>query len=84
MKCFHLCIHGIVLAGLTWQYGYSQDAPPTTTNTSPTTWPSFDELRRAAEQGDSVAQCNLGNSYHKGNGIDKDEREAVKWYRKAA
>eukprot|EP01047_Picozoa_sp_COSAG01_P062468 COSAG01_NODE_7949_length_2979_cov_8.919792_1_plen_527_part_10 len=30
------------------------------------------------------AQLNLGVCYHMGRGVDKDETEAAKWYRKAA
>ena len=40
--------------------------------------------RKAAEQGDSDAQCNLGCCYHMGSGVAKDQAEAVGWYRKAA
>ena len=27
---------------------------------------------------------NLGEMYEEGRGVDKDEKEAVRWYRKAA
>jgi hypothetical protein len=40
--------------------------------------------RKAAEQGDANAQCNLGQCYAFGAGVVKDESEAVSWYRKAA
>jgi hypothetical protein len=40
--------------------------------------------RKAAEQGDAVAQNNLGVMYKKGRGVTQDYAEAVKWYRKAA
>ena len=40
--------------------------------------------RKAAEQGNAVAQCNLGICYERGNGVRRDKVEAVKWYRKAA
>jgi TPR repeat protein len=42
------------------------------------------EWRKAAERGDAVAQYSLGFCYHKGEGMAKDDVEAVKWYRKAA
>jgi len=45
---------------------------------------SFKETKVKAEQGDTAAQFNLGNSYYKGEGVQKDYAEAVKWYRKAA
>ena len=37
-----------------------------------------------AEQGDATAQFNLGLMYDKGEGVLKDEAEAVRWYRLAA
>ena len=40
--------------------------------------------RKAAEQNDAMAQYNLGCCYANGQGVAKDEVEAVKWYRKAA
>ena len=39
---------------------------------------------KAAEQGDSTAQHNLGYCYEKGNGIEKSLPKAVEWYTKAA
>jgi TPR repeat protein len=38
----------------------------------------------AAEQGDALAQYNLGALYANGRGVKKDMAEAAKWYRKAA
>ena len=40
--------------------------------------------RQAAEQGNAVAQFNLGRMYALGDDVPKDNVEAVKWYRKAA
>jgi len=40
--------------------------------------------RKAAERNDPHAQYNLGVCYAHGQGVEKDEVEAVKWYRKAA
>ncbi|MEI6071793.1 MAG: tetratricopeptide repeat protein [Verrucomicrobiae bacterium] len=40
--------------------------------------------RKAAEQGDAVAQLLLGVCYGEGKGVAKDAAEAVKWVRKAA
>ena len=40
--------------------------------------------RLSAEQGDSVAQYNLGVMYEDGAGVDKDPAEALKWYRLSA
>jgi TPR repeat protein len=39
---------------------------------------------KAAEQGYPKAQRQLGNAYNSGEGVAKDEAEAVRWYRKAA
>ena len=44
----------------------------------------LDTVRQAADQGDAAAQYNLGLMYTKGEGVPKDEAEAVKWYRLAA
>lgn len=40
--------------------------------------------KKVAEQGDVVAQYNLGWCYRRGEGVEKNNEEAVKWYRKAA
>ncbi len=42
------------------------------------------ELKPVAEQGDSLAQFNLGLMYYNGRGVTKDYTEAFKWYKKAA
>ena len=39
--------------------------------------------RKAAEQGNALAQSNLGWMYHHGKGVPEDHKESVKWYRKA-
>ena len=39
---------------------------------------------RRREQGDAGAQYLLGSAYANGEGVAKDPREAVRWYRKAA
>ncbi len=41
-------------------------------------------LRTRAEQGEVVAQRQLGAAYAKGNGVKQDYAEAAKWYRPAA
>jgi TPR repeat protein len=41
-------------------------------------------IEKAAEQGDAVAQYNLGVMYRSGDGVPQDYKEAVKWYTKAA
>ncbi len=44
----------------------------------------LEALKRAAEQGDALAQFNLGVMYVKGEGVPEDDAKAVYWYRKAA
>ena len=41
-------------------------------------------VRRCAEQGNAIAQTNLGLMYAKGEGVAEDDAEAVRWYRLAA
>jgi len=45
---------------------------------------SLADLRSRAEAGDPEAQWRLGNIYVFGQGVDQDDSEAEKWYRKAA
>ncbi len=40
--------------------------------------------RKAAEQGDSSTQVDLGLMYYEGRGVKQDFKEAAKWFRKAA
>ena len=44
----------------------------------------IEQLRKAATQGDTSAQINLGDMYAKGEGVSKDLQEAMKWYLMAA
>ena len=44
----------------------------------------FDEAKLLAEQGNALAQLNLGIRYANGEGVPEDDAEAVKWYRLAA
>ena len=39
---------------------------------------------RLAEQGDVDAQFSLGEMSKKGQGVPRDDAEALKWYRRAA
>lgn len=41
-------------------------------------------LKAAKIKGDAIAQYNLGVCYYNGNGVAKDQAEAVKWWRKDA
>jgi len=44
----------------------------------------FKSLKALAEKGDARAQNQLGYMYDNGRGVQKDDREAVAWFRKAA
>lgn len=43
-----------------------------------------DEVRKAAERGDPVAQTTLGFSYLQGKGVPQELPQAFMWFRKAA
>lgn len=43
-----------------------------------------ENYRVDAEQGDARAQYKLGRKYKLGSGVDKDYREAVRWFQKSA
>jgi len=45
---------------------------------------ALSEWRAAAGQGHVLAQYNLGNLYHLGKGVAKNEATAAQWYKKAA
>jgi TPR repeat protein len=45
---------------------------------------ALQQRRQAAEQGDAQAQYTLGLIYNEGIGVERDEAEAVKWWKKAA
>ncbi len=68
-----LCIGGYALGAET------QSPPPNDCDAEATKW-----FRKAAEQGDVMAQYNLGIMYDVGRGVTQDYAEAVKWYGKAA
>jgi TPR repeat protein len=40
--------------------------------------------RKAADQGDAIAQSQLGVAYEQGTGVPQDYLQAADWYRKAA
>ncbi|MDC0148581.1 hypothetical protein OAI46_06955 [Alphaproteobacteria bacterium] len=40
--------------------------------------------RKAAEQGNAIAQTNLGAAYDRGGGVVEDDKQAAQWYTKAA
>ena len=42
------------------------------------------EIKKLAKQGCAKAQLNLGDMYSNGEGVEKNCKEAAKWYKKAA
>lgn len=44
----------------------------------------FDQTQRLANQGDAIAQFDLGEIYEDGNGVNQDYAKAFEWYQKAA
>ena len=44
----------------------------------------YAHVKELAEQGDAIAQGELGWLYSMGQGVPRDDKEAAKWYRKAA
>ena len=45
---------------------------------------SLQSVEDAAKAGDPHAQLRLGDAHYFGDGVPKDDRDAVIWYRKAA
>jgi TPR repeat protein len=45
---------------------------------------SFNEVKKSAEQGDAVAQFNLGVKYSKGRGTLTDKKKAFYWHKNSA
>ena len=45
---------------------------------------AYKQFLPLAEQGDAVAQLNLGFMYENGRGVPQDYGEAIRWYRQAA
>jgi TPR repeat protein len=41
--------------------------------------PDFDATKLLAEQGNAIAQSNLGIMYANGDGVPENDTEAVKW-----
>lgn len=44
----------------------------------------IDKILKEANSGDAEAQFDLGQAYKKGQGVPKNNEEALKWYKKAA
>ena len=65
------------IVGMFAASGWAQDIPEDVVSYSP-------ELVEKAKSGDALAQYNLGRAYHKGKGVARDYKEAVKWLIKSA
>ncbi len=77
------CVVAVLLligGGLAWFF-HDGDTSSKNNNDHPV---YSEELRKKAEAGDAVAQCDLGVCYEHGYGIAKSEAEAAVWYQKAA
>ncbi len=46
--------------------------------------PEFNTTKKAAEQGDDIAQFQLGFMYSIGKDVPQDDLQAVFWYQKSA
>jgi hypothetical protein len=44
----------------------------------------IEKMRKAAAQGNAIAQFNLGLLYYSGEGVPQDYKRAAQWYQKAA
>lgn len=67
-------------------YSSQYDASVPTYNSQDMNRPYSDleALLSAAKAGDALAQFNIGCLYAEGDGVEKNEREAARWFRKAA
>ena len=45
---------------------------------------SFKDILKAAEEGNAIAQYNLGLTYRKGEVVPQDDTEAAGWFFKSA
>ena len=53
-------------------------------NAAPLTAPDVSRLKAKAEAGDASAQASLGKAYKDGNGVPKNDAQALRWFHKAA
>lgn len=77
------CIVAVLLligGGAAW-YVHGSDKASKNGNEHPV---YSEELRKKAEAGDAVAQCDLGVCYTYGYGTELNLAEALRWYQKAA
>jgi TPR repeat protein len=79
-----LCLTIAVLlgsVGVSWSADYQKGLTAAKSGDFAT---ALREWTPLAEQGNAVAQYNLGQMYRKGQGVSQDYKTAVKWYRLAA
>jgi len=79
-----LCLTLVLLlgsAGVSWSADFQKGVTAYDSGDYAT---ALREWKPLAEQGDAVAQFNLGVMYKKGLGVPQDYKTAVKWYRLAA
>jgi hypothetical protein len=69
-----------------WSFSASAQnrANDSVVNQSATLARSLNEWRRMAEEGQAIAQYNLGLIHEYGRGVAQNDVEAVEWYRKAS
>jgi uncharacterized RDD family membrane protein YckC len=75
---------GLVLAGVASGPGNTQLAECTRAYNQKNFDSAMQLCRKAADQGLPDAQILVGEMYHDGKGVAKDEAQALAWYRKAA
>jgi TPR repeat protein len=75
-----------VIALLVGFFGVAAYGEMTNTNNAANTPNAQDmqTLLEKANSGDAEAQFEVGKCYWNGNGVPKDQTEALKWFRKAA
>ena len=78
MKALRIILAALVLISF---QALAEDDRTATRNVANET---FEQVKKAAEQGDALAQYRLGLHYVDGRGVAKDNAEAAKWYLKAA
>ena len=86
-SCILLCALLVLTVPLWRKHEPSAPKTPTAANPDASVGDKekqFLEFQAKAEKGDAIAQYKLGRCYLKGEGVAKDEVEAVKWFRIAA
>ena len=90
MKSRHLLLTLLLLFGLSGVIHAENSLTledlglPPLPDSSPSAVLKFEDAQKKALNGDAKAQFQLGWMYSKGQGVPKDNTEAVKWYRLAA